>query len=71
MSKYTGVITSAELDRGNALTGVARIQEEKRVQRELEAIKAERSLEKAVAADIEKKLKAKSKRTSSGKKNKK
>jgi len=71
MSKDTGVITSRELDRGNALTGVARIQHEAAVQRELESIRAERLLEKELSNEVEKKMKAKSKRTPSGKKNKK
>jgi hypothetical protein len=71
MSKDTGVITSRELDRGNALTGVARIQHEAQVRRELESIQQERQLERALNDEIEKQMKAKSKRTKSGKKNKK
>ena len=71
MSKDTGVITSRELDRGNALTGVARIQHEAAVQRELESIRAENLLEKELSNEVEKKMKAKSKRTPSGYKNKK
>jgi len=66
-------ITSKELDRGNALTGVAR-QESERDEAEKRqkylALQAEYDLEKAVVAELEKGMKAKSKKASSGKKKK-
>jgi hypothetical protein len=71
-------ITSRDLDRGNALTGVARQQAEakeanergiKKVQR-LQAEIEELKLERAIAADMEKQIKAKAKRKSNAKKGK-
>lgn len=66
-------ITSKDLDRGNALTGVAR-QEAEKIEAEersrLIALQAELELERAVVAELEKGRKAKSKKASSGKKKK-
>ncbi len=60
-------ITSKELDRGEARTGVARQQEEAR-ERELELARKieqeERALEKAILAEWKTQAKAKSKKSS-------
>tara|TARA_R100000152_G_C6766361_1_gene191345 strand:- start:583 stop:837 length:255 start_codon:yes stop_codon:yes gene_type:complete len=69
-----GVISSKDLDRGEALTGVARQEAEAR-QRQLEKIAAyeqqEKELEEAIAAELEKKRSVKSKRSNNVKKSKK
>lgn len=59
-----GVISTKELDRGEALTGVARKEAE---EREEMAREHERLLSLAVDIEIEKKLRAKSKKVKSGK----
>jgi len=60
-----GVMTTKDLDRGAALTGVAR---QEQVRRELEARTSERELERAISAEVEKRMKAKSKRQGNAKK---
>lgn len=63
--------TKDMLRNSDALTGVARRDAERREKEMLIAIEADRDLEKALEEEIEKSLKAKSKRKPSVKKNKK
>jgi hypothetical protein len=63
-----GVISTKDMDRGEALSGKARVDRENEIKaRELAEIK-EREFEAAVNAEVEKRVKAKSKRQTRGKK---
>ena len=64
------VIMTKDLDRGDALTGVARVEKIKKeeARRELQARDTEKELERAISAEVEKRMKAKSKRQKRGKK---